>query len=174
MKKAVFFRLCIFLSACFVFLTVGSMFSCADMMWAPDMDTFYVEHSKDCVNIDKTYIANGANGYITAWKSPNSLSKYSYYKNGTKFCVRSVYTDSNGNKWGLVNPSPDKEISFWIPIKDFTTGDDGAAIVPPALYLPVLFPNFSFALLMILVVFAVAVTAAIIRSSWKKKKSSDD
>lgn len=174
MKKRKYIKARLILLISILLLTVYGIPVCADMMWGPDMDIFYSEHSKDCVNITETYIANGADGYITAWKSPNSLSKYSYYKNGTKFCVRSVYTDSNGNKWCLVNPSPDKEISFWIPIKDLTTGDDGAAIVPPALYLPVLFPDFSFALLMILVVFAVAVTAAIIRSSWKKKDSSDD
>lgn len=122
MKKTCFCKRFILLFICLVFFAAGSIPVYADMMWEPDSNAFYSAHSKDCYGMSKICIANGSEGYITGWESPDSNKKIASFTNGTKFHIFCAYTDDNGENWGLSNfeKSEDKYISFWINMKDLT------------------------------------------------------
>lgn len=169
MKTRQFIKGSVLLLLTSIILVMGSMAALADMMWEPEMDNFYSEHKNECVSVNKTYIANGANGYVTTWQYPDSDTKVSIYINGTKFHIYNAYADENGNQWGLINTALDKRISFWIPMKDLTTGNDGAVIVQPASSLTLLILSPSFVLIALVAV-VVVVTVIIIFVFWRKKE----
>jgi hypothetical protein len=93
----------------------------ADIIYEPE-DDFYRSHAGQCESVERHYTANGADGNVTLWKSPESKKKVITYENGTDFYVLYTYTDKKDTVWGIVEVR--EEGSFqplctgWIRMKD--------------------------------------------------------
>lgn len=68
----------------------------ADLVILPD-NNFYRSHRSECVSEDRAYYANGPEGYVLAYTSPESPDGKPL-RNGEAFHVSNIYQ----NRWGLV------------------------------------------------------------------------
>lgn len=68
----------------------------ADLVILPD-NNFYKSHRSECVSEDRAYYANGPEGYVLAYTSPESPDGKPL-RNGEVFHVSNIYQ----NRWGLV------------------------------------------------------------------------
>lgn len=85
----------------------------ADMIWEPDND-FYESHQSECVYVNRSYYANGDEGYVTLWDAPKGSIVTAQYENSTRLTVCWQYED-----WGCVDVySGGSWISGWVPMED--------------------------------------------------------
>ena len=61
------FLTCILTLAALLALTAPAR---ADILWEPDDNAFYKSHREECSAEDRAYIANGGDGFVTAWDAP--------------------------------------------------------------------------------------------------------
>ena len=89
----------------------------ADLIWEPmpGEDSFYDEHSGECVYEDRSYITNGPDGRVILYESPESDKKIATWENGQVRYIAYTYTDSDGIVWGMYN-NGDKRESGWMPM----------------------------------------------------------
>jgi len=87
----------------------------ADVIFEPQ-DYFYESHRDQCEYHDRSYTANGPNGDVKVYESPESDSVRATVENGEEIYVSYLYQDANGNIWGCTeNWSTD--ISGWVPME---------------------------------------------------------
>ena len=83
----------------------------ADVIWEPQ-NLFYEKHSNKCEYVDREFMANGPNGEVIVYKSPEDETKVATMKNGETTWVTWTYTDSDGIVWGYPNRFSDG----WVPM----------------------------------------------------------
>lgn len=97
----------------------------ADMIIEPE-DDFYKSHSDVCKLHERSYIVNGAKGYIAAYSSPQSSDIVCYIQNGKEVYISFTYKDSNGDLWGITPDITDQDVvtqnlmknNLWIPMTE--------------------------------------------------------
>lgn len=93
----------------------------ADLIWEPmhGEDSFYDEHSGECVYEDRSYITKGPNGRVILYESPESNQEIATWENGQVKYIAYTYTDSDGIVWGMYNNGDGKK-SGWMPMAYMT------------------------------------------------------
>ncbi|MEY8516601.1 hypothetical protein AALC25_06620 [Lachnospiraceae bacterium 29-84] len=71
----------------------------ADVIWTPE-DSFYQRHESECNYEERQYTANGPNGEVEVYESPESPKVVDTLENGAKTSVSVTYTDKEGVVWG--------------------------------------------------------------------------
>ena len=100
------------------FLAIGKTgHAKAGLLPIPD-NYFFQEHSSDCEYIPRTYIANGINGSVHAWKSPESHTVITTYPNDTRFNILYLYTDHNNEVWGIFYFVEQNPAYGWLLLSD--------------------------------------------------------
>lgn len=98
----------------------------ADAIWEPN-DTFYHDHYEDCRYVNRNFTANGPDGEVIVYKSPENPTVVATWENGFHAYISFVYTDEDGNEWGIY--------------EDFETGVKGWM---PMAYMQVIYDGISF------------------------------
>lgn len=72
----------------------------ADVIWEPE-DSFYKKHSEECVYVNRLYTANGPDGEVILYKSPEMPIAVLTWENGFRACIQYTYQDADGIVWGI-------------------------------------------------------------------------
>ena len=80
----------------------------ADVIWEPE-DAFYKKHADDCTLLQRSFYANGADGYINLYESPESAFVTGQLENGAQLYIDWQYED-----WGYL----EGDKSGWVPLGD--------------------------------------------------------
>ena len=87
----------------------------ADVIWEPN-DLFYKTHANECEYIRyRRYLTNSDTGYVYQYQSPASSVTTASHPNGTEIALAWLYTDGNGETWGL--PSDE---SGWVKLSELS------------------------------------------------------
>ena len=103
----------------------------ADVAYLP-RDNFIEKHWADCKYENRWYYANGADGYVLAYKSPES-EEATPLPNGGKYYISNVYK----NKWGVLEYDKDTlensmvngSVSSWVKMSDMVADYDNDAFM---------------------------------------------
>lgn len=87
----------------------------ADVIYEPWDDSFYDEHREDCEYHSRSYTADGPNGEVTVYESPESSWKKSDFENGSEIWISYLYTDAEGIRWGHCDDW-ESNVSGWVPM----------------------------------------------------------
>lgn len=86
----------------------------ADIIWEPD-DDFYYDHTSECTYINRMYTANGPDGIVIVYKSPESPKVITRLENGENIYISYTYEDSDGIIWGIHEDYNHKKTG-WMPM----------------------------------------------------------
>lgn len=86
----------------------------ADAIWEPN-DTFYHDHYEDCRYVNRNFTANGPDGEVIVYKSPENPMVVATWENGFHAYISFVYTDEDGNEWGIYEDF-ETEVKGWVPM----------------------------------------------------------
>lgn len=89
----------------------------ADMIWEPE-NSFYNSHREECTYHDRSYLANGGDGYVTVRTAPGTYSEAANVANGTRFFIQFLWTDKDGADWGVGYPAGEFDKMGWVPLAD--------------------------------------------------------
>lgn len=107
------FLTCILTLAALLALTAPAR---ADVLWEPSDNPFYDRHREECSIEHRNYLANGPEGFVTAWDAPGGSLARAQYENGTNLWVAFLYQD-----WGLISQWEDgEEITGWVPLAELS------------------------------------------------------
>ena len=95
----------------------------ADVIYTP-FDSFYEENYDVCDYINRSFTANGPNGDVTLYESPESPNENAVIANGEPLYVSVTYTDADGITWGCCEQW-DNDILGWAPMDYLTVIYDG-------------------------------------------------
>lgn len=85
----------------------------ADVLWEPD-NRFYETHRDQCTLEERSYYANGEDGFVTLWNAPNGSRVEGQFENSTVLRVYWRYKD-----WGCVSIRVGEEwVEGWVPMAD--------------------------------------------------------
>lgn len=88
----------------------------ADVMWEPDDNAFFEKHRRDCTYEDRSYYANGKDGFVTLLDAPGGSIVRAQYGNGEILWVGYTCKD-----WALVSRwEDDGSFSGWAPMADLS------------------------------------------------------
>ena len=95
----------------------------ADVMWEPYGNVFYENHREEMNYVDRAYLANGKDGYITLLSAPDSFVEVTNLPNGTVFRVGMTWEDKDGVLWTVGNYSVYNGESWewfdgWVPMSE--------------------------------------------------------
>lgn len=93
----------------------------ADVVFEPD-DSFYHAHALECTYVGRQYTANGPDGQVSVYESPQSPKTVDTWQNGRQETVYFTYEGQDGITWGV--------------------GQDGGWV--PMEYMQVVYDNISF------------------------------
>lgn len=96
----------------------------ADIIYEPWDDPFYEEHREECEYVSRTYTANGPNGDVTVYESPESDWKEKVIANGEKLWISYTYEAADGVLWGCCE-FWDEDIIGWVPMDYLVVVYDG-------------------------------------------------
>ena len=91
----------------------GAMSVKADMIWEP-MDSFYSEHSAECTYVNRVFTANGPDGKVILYVSPEVPEPVAVWENGYTAHISFTYEDRDGILWGISDDS-DGRVG-WVPM----------------------------------------------------------
>ena len=103
-----------FLAALFL-LPLFSLSARADIIYEPQ-DTFYNLHREECDRLARNYIADGPNGDVTVYVSPESDKEVKKISNGTEIHISYIYEDDRGILWGYCDFWEENN-SGWLPME---------------------------------------------------------
>ena len=86
----------------------------ADLIWEPSGDNFYITHRGACQHVGRSYIANGPNGELVVYKSPEDPEIVTKIPNGTTVGGSYIYQDKDGITWAVYNDFK-TDVSGWVP-----------------------------------------------------------
>ena len=95
-----------------VFLLALAPAVLADLIWIPE-DPFLNKHLGDCAQHNRTYFADGPDGEVVVYRSPESAVVAKKLPNGESVHISWDYTDENGNVWGFCEHWNDENITDW-------------------------------------------------------------
>lgn len=96
-------------------LTTLALPAAADAIWEPN-DSFYKTHADACEYVrHRRYLTNSDAGYVYGYQSPESGVTTAALPNGTEISVAWLYTDKQGESWGL----PSSE-SGWFKLSELS------------------------------------------------------
>ena len=84
----------------------------ADVIWTP-MDSFYEEHEDECTYVNRQYTADGPDGVVILYESPESSKVIATWENGRQVYISFTYEDERGIVWGI----SDEEETGWMPME---------------------------------------------------------
>ena len=87
----------------------------ADVMWEPDNNSFYNNHRDKCEYENRSYYANGPDGFVTLLDAPNGSMVRAQFENGKKLRIYFIYDGSYGLAAYWVDG---KETSGWVPMPE--------------------------------------------------------
>lgn len=88
----------------------------ADIMWEPDDNAFFEKHRRDCAYENRSYYANGRDGFITLLDAPDGSMVRAQYENSEVLWVGYTYKD-----WALISRwEDDASFSGWVPAADLS------------------------------------------------------
>lgn len=87
----------------------------ADIIYEPWDDSFYEEHRDQCEYHSRSYTANGPNGDVTIYESPESAWEKKTVPNGEGLWISYIYEDTDGTLWGCTEIW-DENIIGWVPM----------------------------------------------------------
>lgn len=82
---------------CFLLCTVSVQ---ADVIWEPQ-DSFYEKHAAECDYVNRQYSANGPDGVVILYESPESDKVVATWENGYKVRISHTYEDERRILWGI-------------------------------------------------------------------------
>lgn len=85
----------------------------ADAIWEPRSD-FYVENASDCEYTNRRYVANGLDGVVKVYESPENATIVDTLDNGASVYVSFTYTDEDGIEWGVIENFDDENKTGWV------------------------------------------------------------
>ncbi|MCI9278133.1 hypothetical protein D7X48_09255 [bacterium D16-50] len=85
----------------------------ADMIWEPQ-DSFYERHEKECEYVNRQFTANGPDGMVIVYKSPELPEIVDTWENGHRVSIIFTYRDSDGILWGIYDDYRGK--CGWVPM----------------------------------------------------------
>ncbi len=98
---------------------------------APPENRFFLRHRKECVFVNKTYFANGPEGYVLVRTAPRAKTG-TPLPNGRPYSVLSVYQD----RWGIVRLLSDAHgfesdgkgaVYGWVDMNEMVSDEDYAS-----------------------------------------------
>ena len=98
---------------CFCFLGVSVQ---ADLIFEPYEDPFYYKYAEECTYVNRVFTANGPDGIVILYESPDSAVEITAWKNGFTAYISFTYEDENGVLWGVYDNGDRKE-SGWMPME---------------------------------------------------------
>ncbi|MBQ8821294.1 MAG: hypothetical protein IJZ82_01495 [Lachnospiraceae bacterium] len=103
---------CLAVMACFMLCVLKVK---ADVIWEPYEDDFYMENRESCEYINRNYTADGPDGKVIVYKSPENPTMVETWENGYTVHIYYVCNDEASNSWGIYeNFETDK--SGWVPM----------------------------------------------------------
>ena len=72
----------------------------ADVLVEP-IDSFYEDHREECRHVGRMFIANGPDGKVYLYKSPELPEVVATWENGYRAHIMFTYEDSRGILWGV-------------------------------------------------------------------------
>ncbi len=93
---------------CFLFRVIPAR---ADVIWEPQ-DSFYEEHSSECNYVNRLYTADGPDGVVIVYESPESDKAVATWENGKAVWISYTYEDERGVLWGI----SEAEENGWMPM----------------------------------------------------------
>lgn len=91
----------------------------ADVIWEPYHDDFYDENRVHCDYVNRTFTANGPEGEVILYESPENPTVVATWENGFTAYISFTYTDAEGNVWGVYDDM-ESGISGWMPMAYMT------------------------------------------------------
>lgn len=86
----------------------------ADVVWEPQDNQFYEQHG--CTYENRSYRANGPEGFVTVWDAPGGVVVQAQYQNGEVLWVGYAWQE-----WALISRWEDgKEITGWVPMAELS------------------------------------------------------
>lgn len=82
---------------CYLLLSIPAR---ADVIWEPE-DSFYESHADECEYVGRTFTANGPDGKVILYKSPELPEVVAVWENGQKAYIYFTYRDPEGIEWGI-------------------------------------------------------------------------
>lgn len=92
---------------------LGALSVKADVIWEP-MDSFYGEHSSECVYVNRQYTANGPDGKVILYVSPEVPEPVTVWENGHTAVISFTYEDRDGILWGIYDDY--NGMTGWMPM----------------------------------------------------------
>lgn len=86
----------------------------ADVIWEPE-DSFYERHREECTHVGRQYTAQGPDGVVYVYKSPESAEVVAEWENGYQVWIAFTYEDSDGIVWGIYENYGGK--CGWMPME---------------------------------------------------------
>ena len=81
-------------------LTALSAPAHADVIWEPYDDDFWEEHKGEMVYHNRGYLANGPDGFVTLYESPEADRPVANVENGARLYVDHIWP-GDGESWGV-------------------------------------------------------------------------
>lgn len=89
---------CLLAAVCF---WMACSFSAVADMIAEPMDSFYEDHREECSYMGRAFTANGPDGKVYLYKSPELPEVVATWENGYTVYITFTYEDSQGIVWGV-------------------------------------------------------------------------
>lgn len=85
----------------------------ADVIWEPQ-DAFYEKHASECDYVNRCFTANGPDGVVIVYKSPEIPEVVDTWENGYQVSISHTYKDGDGVLWGIYDNYKGK--CGWVPM----------------------------------------------------------
>ncbi|MDR0324502.1 MAG: hypothetical protein LBI19_00215 [Oscillospiraceae bacterium] len=105
-------RIFILLAVCFLLLP--ALPALADLLFEPD-NSFFARNQQDCIPLNRSFYANGSNGYVSVKTEPDSKAEVTKLKNGSLLRAYYTYTQ-NRDTWVYLENYGDDRMSGWVPM----------------------------------------------------------
>lgn len=84
----------------------------ADIIWEPD-DNFYNRHAAECIYVNRMFTANGPDGVVIVYQSPESPQIITRLDNGSQTHISYTYQSADGILWGIFENA---DQTGWLPM----------------------------------------------------------
>lgn len=93
----------------------------ADLIWEPIGDSFYDAHRGECQSVSRSFLANGAQGYVSLLTSPDSDEAVFNVPNGEGVYAGWSWTAGDGTLWYACEYGQDSGwLDGWMPASELS------------------------------------------------------